>query len=100
MNPDEATANLWYLADPPVGTYTVRIGLNTACVVAGAFTLYDVDLLDPLVDYATKSGTGGPVSLTLDSQQGDMGVDIVAIGGTSSLGPGSGQTERWDLTKT
>jgi RHS repeat-associated protein len=97
---DEAIAHMWYLADPPVGTYTVQIGVDYyTCMVAGAYTLYGVDLLDPLVDYDTSSGTG-PVSLTLDSQPGDMGVDIVGEDGGGGLTPGEGQIERWDQTKT
>jgi hypothetical protein len=96
---DDAIVHMWYMVDPPVGTHDVYIGINgSACTVAGAYNLYGVDVTDPLVDYDTTITWTGPVSLTLDSSAGDMGVDVVGINGTSGRSPGEGQTEQWDLS--
>lgn len=65
----QGTFTIWYLKDPPVGTYPITVispyGDSYAAAAAGASTFYNVDLTNPF----------GPTSLT--SGKLDQGQNIV-----------------------
>jgi RHS repeat-associated protein len=96
---DHAIAYIYYLENPPVGTHNVNIGLNSACIIASAMTLYGVDLTDPLVTTGTEGWNRTYTSLTLASNPGDMAVDVVGADGSGGLGQGQNQVERWEDVK-
>ncbi|NIM92088.1 MAG: hypothetical protein GTO18_00005, partial [Anaerolineales bacterium] len=91
---------IYYLINPPVGTHEVSIHLTTtAKTIAGAFTLYGVDLYDPIVDI-DETTVYGNASLTLDSNPGDMAVDASVAIETGGLSFGEGQILQWTDTMT
>ncbi len=93
----DAKVAMFYLLDPPVGTGTVVISLTSAArTVAAAYTLYGVDQYDPLVSYGASKGTASSTSLTLDSNAGDLALDVIGMPTRNGLTPGAGQTEIWD----
>jgi len=72
---DHACANMYYLVDPPIGTYSVHLGSqHQAKMMAAVLTLYGVDQTDPLVDDGEAWSYNGSsvASLILDSQPGDL----------------------------
>ncbi len=93
---DHAIVHLWYLPNPPAGTHKVAIGMDTAWVLAGAYTLYGVDLSNPLVSMGSEGWDRDTTSLTLVANPGDMAVSIVGVDGTYGMDPGPNQVERWD----
>jgi RHS repeat-associated protein len=96
---DYICAQMYYLLDPPVGTYNVHLSFGTGGkIIAGVMTLYGIDQTNPVVGYSTDASE--PASVNLTSQPGDIAVDILAGLDCGTFTQGSGQTERWDVTWT
>jgi hypothetical protein len=93
---------IWTLVNPPVGTANVVVGYPTPAAIAGASSSYfGVDQTTPIrAINATRtsfygSGTG---STSVNSNTGDLVVDMTAMGSTDTdtLTPATGQTPRWN----
>jgi RHS repeat-associated protein len=94
---DNLCAIMYYLVDPPVGTFNMHLGFsNGGKIMAGVMTLYGIDQANPLVSYGKSVGTGPTTSVTLAGQPGDLAMDILAAYCGNDAVPGAGQTERWD----
>ena len=50
---------------------------SAARTVAASYTLYGVAPYDPLVSYGAAKGTASSTSLTLDSNAGDLALDVI-----------------------
>jgi RHS repeat-associated protein len=96
---DTACAALFYLVEPPVGTFNVHLGFSSGGkIMAGVYTLYGIDQGQPLVSSGVDFDYGSsPASITLASQPGDLAVDVISIYNCAgaSLSPGAGQDVRW-----
>lgn len=91
---------LWYLVDPPVGTASVAVTLNSATdCVAGSISFFDVDPSDPFRTDASASGNDTNPTVTVPGlNENDLIVDVQAAavaGGAVSPTVGSDQTQRW-----
>ena len=97
-------ASIWYLQNPAIGTFPVVITLNKPAsgspigIVAGATTVYEVDL-SGTITAAEALGTGTIASLGISSANNNGIVDTLAAerGVASTLVDGSGQNPQWNL---
>lgn len=90
-------ADVWYLVNPPTGTNNVTVTLqNSNKVGIGAISFTGVDQTNPVSGVVTGGGSSGTPNLSVSSKSGDLVMDVVASL-ASSISPGSGQTQRWNL---
>jgi hypothetical protein len=114
---DQACATMYYLIDPPVGTFNMHLSSSYGNKVmagvtakrpdvsgaSGGMTLYGVDQTNPLKDFGGDSDYGtGSASVEVDSQPGDLAVDVISALDCpgSALTPGEGQSPRWSYVWT
>ncbi len=90
-------SSLWYLVDPPVGTFTVEVSLSsTVNVVIGAISFVNVNQADPIGIDNGNTGTNDNPTVDLVTTVDDSW--IVDVVGTLNgpMTPNAKQTERWD----
>ncbi len=88
---------LWYLVNPPSGSYTIettRSGVTTA--VLGAWSYTGVDQVTPIGNITNRTGTStiSNVNITTTVANSVL-VDVEANQAASSLTVGAGQTQRY-----
>jgi RHS repeat-associated protein len=102
---NNACAAMYYLVDPPVGTYNVHLSFsNGGKIMAGVMTLYGVDQDNPEVGHGTDFNydSGSTASVDLASQPGDLALDVISTYncGAAYVTLGASQTARWSYTMT
>jgi hypothetical protein len=104
-NDDDATAEIWYLVNPPVTTADVVVSLSGSIgssygFVAAALPLNGVDQSTPVGTFQSSTGDSSSASLNVtSSSSGDFVLAVYASEQGSNSGSctqGSGQTEYWD----
>jgi uncharacterized repeat protein (TIGR01451 family) len=93
---------MYYLINPPVGTYAVSIALASASgIVGGAVSLNGVNQTNPIAAFVGNTGTGPNASLTVASALGAVVIDTVAPKSPQyATNPGAAQTLEWNLSAT
>jgi|GEM_PF-1702642 len=93
---------MYYLINPPVGTFPISINLTTASgIVGGAVSFNGVDQLNPIAAFAGNTGTGGQASVTVASALGGMVVDTVAPKSPKyAQSADAAQTVAWNLSSS
>ena len=95
-------AAIYYLVDPPSGvsgtvavTFSGSVGYG---IVAGAANFQGVDQAQPLGQFASATGNGTAISLSVPSDDGDLVFATAFLGAASppSVTVGSGQSLLWD----
>jgi hypothetical protein len=94
---------IWYLKNPPTGTYTVRInGIGSSIFTGGATTFNNVDQNNTFGTMAISSGVTSPnpilpkPSVSISSTNTQVIYDIIGFtAAASSMLPNSGQTAQW-----
>lgn len=76
---------LFYLVNPPAGTYTVSVSQsgwtsNNADILAGSISFSGVSQSTPVQNYASSVGTTSPSSLAVASAAGNMTVALIVSG--------------------
>lgn len=94
---------VYYMTAPPSGTFNVNVTLNsTLCAGCGfnvgVATFTGVDQTTPLGTFAIGNGNSVSSSATVVSTSGELIFDTVGCEACTSLTPGSGQSQLWNLT--
>jgi hypothetical protein len=86
----------WILTAPSVGQHEVRVTLadDVSSMHSGAMVFGAVDQDDPVRSFASDSGTGDTSSLSVESAEGDLVVNVVGQG-TSIRDTDIGATRRF-----
>jgi len=96
---DDVRAELWYLINPPIGTFNVTLTASANRNLAGgAMTFTGVHQTTPVGTPASVGGQSNSTSVDVTSASGEMVVDVVAQrdpGGMGTLTAGPGQTEQY-----
>lgn len=92
----ECNAELWYLKNPPIGTFTINVSAN-ATVMAGAATFYNVDQANTFDGPLTVSNSGSePPSIKIPSNTNQLIVETTSfVGSGINNDPNPGQTKLW-----
>ena len=107
VNPtSQEIAEIWYLADPPVGTSSISATLNGATENTRGFRLTAVDLFNAAQtgpETAAGSGAGSPSSASISTPITTLSDNALLLGfthnqGTASYTPGPGVTELFDIS--
>lgn len=92
---DHRTVEIWYLVDPPVGTYvcaSIAMGANVSSAQHDC-TIVEVDTANPFRSaIATANGNSSTPSVAVPSMPGDLAIDVVMQNGFGTLTAGAGQT--------
>lgn len=102
----DVRAELWYLINPPVGTFSATLNASASRNLAGgAMSFTGVHQTAPVGTYAQTGGQGNATSVNVSSAPGEMVVDVVAQrdpGTLETLTVGPLQTEQYrrDHTNT
>jgi hypothetical protein len=96
---DYPRVELWYLVNPMVGTGVISVNCGVIDYAeGGAVDFGNVNQASPFGATGTGSGAGGPASVTIAADYGDLVIDVVGYAGGAAGTAGSGQTEKWNLT--
>lgn len=90
--------SIWYMIDPPVGTYNVTVTLvsgQTDTITGGAVSFTGVNQSNPFGTVATTSGVSQYPSIQVSSTDGELVFDSLVNSKRTEEEPGSGQTEQW-----
>jgi hypothetical protein len=96
------TAEIWYLVDPPTGTYDVVVTYPTNWSsymygsTIGATTWLGVDQASPFGTPETLSSTGGTKSIDVSTIEGQVVIDVWAQHSGNTNTVGAGQTAFWN----
>ncbi len=92
-NQNSGYVQLFYLVNPPIGTFTVELSSNLpADLLGGSLSFIGVNQTTPVSGLQTAYGYSTTPSIAVTSKPGDMVVSTVA-NGSDILG--SDQTTRW-----
>jgi len=84
---DDVRAELWYLINPPVGTFDVRLTASASRNLAGgAMTFTGVHQTTPIGTPDSAGGQSNSTSVTVTSAPGEMVVDVVAQRDPGTMG--------------
>jgi uncharacterized repeat protein (TIGR01451 family) len=97
-NGSQSRVVMYYLINPPVGTYPISINLaTTAGIVGGALSFNGVDQSSPIAGFAGNTGNGSVANATVTSSLGGVVVDTVAPKSPQkATAPGANQTSAWN----
>ncbi len=89
---------MYYLLNPPIGTYPISITLNAASgVVGGAASFKGVQQGNPIAGFAGNKGSNSSASVTLASAVGGTVISTVAPKSpAAAVSPGAGQNAEWN----
>ena len=100
-------ATMWYLVNPPIGTYTISASFSGFGLEAGAASYYNVDTTNPFSKITTGAGTTSSTNYNTNmtvagTTSSDVLVDVIAAawsgcGGTSTVTAVSPQSSAWQL---
>jgi hypothetical protein len=94
---------LWYLASPAVGTYTMTVtwaGALSSYGVGSATSYFGVDPVTPIDAHAGNGGTGITLATTLTTVANHALITDCAVAQSDPLTVGAGQTPRVNRTTT
>ncbi|HZR20378.1 MAG TPA: immunoglobulin domain-containing protein [Verrucomicrobiae bacterium] len=101
-NGTDTRVAMYYLLNPPVGTFPVSVTLDTAAgIVGGAASFQGVDQSSPITAFAGNIGPNDTPTVTVASSLGGFVVDTVAPKSprrVNSAGPG--QVVAWNMSST
>ncbi len=99
-NGGQSKVAMYYLINPPVGTYPISINLNTASgIVGGAVSFNGVSQANPIAGFRASVGSGTNASLTVASTLGGVVVDTLAPKSPQyGTNPSSTQVVEWNLS--
>ena len=91
-------AQLWYMLEPPVGTYqiTVRYSAKHSGLEARASTYTGVNLYRPFSNVVTAAGSGVVASVTVNSNTGELVIDGLAYRNGGTINADVNQDERYN----
>ena len=94
------TVNIWYLVNPPTGTFNIIASFSGAVApVGGATSWSGVNQTTPLGAFASafSATTTNPATVNIPSAVGEIVQDTVSYGKqtTTDHTVGSGQTQKW-----
>lgn len=99
--PTWGRAEWWYLKSPAAGTANVVVTLSSAdSFIAGAYVVSNVDPNVFIYGSLQDGSNAALASNSLNSASAlDLLIDVLHLDATGhNPGPGSGETEQWDLT--
>jgi hypothetical protein len=81
-NANIGQANLWVLADPPLGAHLVKVSFSGSPldITAGSISFAGVDRSTPYRNANSAAGVSGSPQLTVTSAPGNMVVSVLASG--------------------
>ncbi len=90
-------AQIWYLINPPEGTYTVQLTITGGSynINGGSTSFFGVDQTNPFRATNSTYGASYTPSLSVTSKATDVVVDVISAWLWGSLTPGAGQTANW-----
>jgi hypothetical protein len=92
---------IYQLINPPTGPADVVVsysGVPVEGTGVGVTTFSGVDQVTPLGLFAGANGTSNAPSVNATSASNELVYAVAAVGGSTSIAPGAGQTELWDRT--
>lgn len=91
---------MWYLINPPTGTFQTRIVFSKTTPVAAAMSFTGVRQTDPFGAAATNNATSASPSVAVASAPGELVVDALMVDQVSGLTvtAGGAQTQLWART--
>src|SRR6266571_522148 len=91
------TVGMWYLKNPPVGTYQVRVNSADGDVSGGAATFYNVGLSSNTFGNVNTTATfGGSPNVSVNATTSQLVVDTTGwLAGNGGSSPGNGQSMLW-----
>ncbi len=95
-----ARVEIWELVAPDTGTHNVVVNLTSGGhkgVAVGVMTFNGVHQWAPTLLSSGASGNSSSASTTVMSATNDMVFGVVAVEKGTSVTPGAGQTEYWDI---
>ncbi len=101
---DDGYCHIWGVANPPAGTFTVRVTLTSATqgdegLIAGAWPLTGVDQTTPFGTAVGDGASSGNASVTVSSGTGDLVLGAAFVEGYDGTRWIEGSDiEDWDLT--
>ncbi|HAV63728.1 MAG TPA: hypothetical protein DCY13_15345 [Verrucomicrobiales bacterium] len=98
-NGTQTRVAMYYLLNPPVGTYPISINLDASTgIVGGAVSFNGVNQSNPVAGIVANVGSGTNANLSLTSSAGSVVVDTVAPKSPRSVANAtSAQTLQWNL---
>ena len=101
-NGTQTKVAMFYLINPPVGTYPISINLSaTAGIVGGSVSFNGVDQINPIAGFAGNTGSGSSASVTVASTLGGCVVDTVAPKSPQhATSAGATQNVAWNLSSS
>jgi hypothetical protein len=92
---------LWYLVNPPSGTYAVKVTTTAnGYIVAGGVTYLNVNPTNPLGALSTSTGQGQASSVSVSTQPSQLAVDTMASTGVNIFIPNASQVKLWENDKS
>ncbi|OYV01809.1 MAG: hypothetical protein CFE45_03185 [Burkholderiales bacterium PBB5] len=91
-------SEMWYLVNPPVGSYAVTVQLNnTNDIVAGAMGFAGVNQTTPFGTVRGSGGDSASACITLANAPAPLVASVVsAAGDAGSVGLAAGQSQAWN----
>lgn len=101
-NGTDTRVAMYYLLNPPVGTFPISVTLDTSAgIVGGAASFQGVDQATPITAFAGNIGPNDTPTLTVASTLGGVVVDTVAPKSPRRvISAGPGQAIAWNLSAT
>jgi uncharacterized repeat protein (TIGR01451 family) len=101
-NGTDTRVAMYYLLNPPIGTFPISVTLNTAAgIVGGAASFQGVDQSSPITAFAGNIGPNDTPIVTVASSLGGFVVDTVAPKSPRRLNSaGPGQVVAWNMSST
>ncbi|HQX52611.1 MAG TPA: DUF4347 domain-containing protein, partial [Planctomycetaceae bacterium] len=96
----KARVEIWQLVAPQTGTYNVVVnftGTSHKGATVGVATFTGVNQSNPTLAFSSASGNSNSASTTVASATNDVVFGVVQSHNGTSVSPGSGQTEYWDI---
>lgn len=99
-NSSQSRVEIWYLINPPVGTFPVVVNTNLVDnAVIGVQSYTGVNPTTPFGTFASASGISTTATVNASSAVGELVYGVVAFNnGSTNLAVGAGQAEYWDGT--
>lgn len=100
-SPSSLAVAIFYLVNPPTGTaYNIVATFpgTQSGIVLGAANIYNVDLNDPIREFASAEGSSTTPSVTVTTGATDLILGTVSAASAVTATAGTNETERWDAT--
>lgn len=97
---NHARVEIWSLVAPDTGTHDVVVtmaGTGYNGVTVRVMTFTEIEQAAPVLNFSGASGTSTTASTTVTSATDDLIFGVVSSKTGTSVTPGAGQTEYWDV---